>query len=288
LPSDVPSFVPSSIPSQTPSLSPSMVPSSVPSESPTGTPSQTPSSEPSSLPSVDQSGSPSEVPTCTPATQVSVCIAIDDSGSICGGGLLNNGNLCNNCCDDFCCEAFQDGQNFASQILQGINVAVTFPQYSVVMFSSSGDTIQPLTTSVNSANNAIDSYVYTGQYTNTQDGIKKCKVELVGQPNPIIVLITDGRPNVCGPTGSSCSSSSQAQQAAENAATAAVNNGISIIPVAISDDTITKNAVNEFSRCAGQANPALACPANQDISVGDYDDLTDIIEMLLGSINCNA
>jgi len=84
---------------------------------------------------------------------VSVCIAIDDSGSICDG--------------DNVCQAFQDGQSFAQEILQGINDVVTSPKYSVVMFSTSATRIQTLTTDVSLAEGAIDDYVYTGQCPNT-------------------------------------------------------------------------------------------------------------------------
>jgi hypothetical protein len=168
------------------------------------------------------------------------------------------------------------------------------------MFSTSGDTIQPLTTDVILANNAINGYDYTGQWTNTEAAIGNCHAQLLNQPNPIIVLITDGVPTACfknngsiyrttSTTGTGCANSKTTQQAAENAATAAVTNGISIIPVAISSTQSTIDAVNDFARCVDQAVPAdEPCEANQNISVGDYVDLSDIIEKLLGTITCNA
>jgi uncharacterized protein YegL len=201
---------------------------------------------------------PSSAPTCSSEDEVSVCIALDDSGSI----------------SDI---DFEVGRAFARKSLQGIEdaeYAQVLKQYSVVVFASTAITIQELTEDVDAAKLALSNFQRVSGGTNTADAIIMCQTELDGQPNPVIVLITDGVPN--------------SQQDAVNSATDAAIKGIGIIPVAINDDTSALEDLNALARCSGQANTAIPCEDNQGIDVSDFDGLDEIIRRLIVKINCNS
>ena len=203
---------------------------------------------------------------------------------------------------DLCCEAFTKATNFASSILQGVEDAGFAPilkQYSVAGFSQDAGIVQNLTESVEDAIATISNYKYKGGGTNTEAAIVRCQKELDGQPNPIIVLISDGIPTNCldgdgEPTGqgnkkNKCEGEKTAQAAAEIAANKAANLDISIIPVSVLDDANALNALNALARCAGEPEaPGVGCSTNQGISVNNFDDLNEIINKLVVTVNCNG
>ena len=269
------SYSPTSSPSSVPVVTESPTRKAVVTESPTPepSPSNSLSSYPSSVPSTSQ------IPTCIPKDAVSVCIAIDDSGSICDAVCTP---FCSIQCNrlefgTFCCQAFENGISFVRESLQGIEnakYAQVLKQYSVVVFGSRSTTVQGLTGSVEDAINSIANYEYVGKGTRTEYAINRCQNELNGQPNPVIILVSDGRPEF--------------QLAAVNSATNAASKGTSIIPVAINENTSDLEALNALARCSGQENmAAIPCEDNQGLSVDDFDGLSEIIRRLVVKINCS-
>ena len=270
------SYSPTSSPSSVPVVTESPTRKAVVTESPTPepSPSNSLSSYPSSVPSTSQ------IPTCIPKDAVSVCIALDVSNSICIDTVCPP--FCSIQCDrlefgDFCCQAFENGISFTREVLQGIEnaeFAQVLKQYSVVVFSDLADSIQTLTGSVEDAIDSISNYKYEGGGTRTEYALSLCENELSGQPNPVVILISDGRP--------------ERQQNAVNKATDAALRGISIIPVAINENTSDLEALNALARCSGQENTAaIPCEDNQGISVGNFDGLSEIIKKIVVKINCS-
>ena len=86
----------------------------------------------------------------------------------------------------------------------------------------------------------------------------KCQSELENQPNPTIVIITDGEPTRCldtngvaigeGSSKNQCAGGVSAQQAAEDSATIAAGNGMTILPVSIAEEVGGIPQVNRYYR----------------------------------------
>lgn len=261
---------------------------------------------PTASPVIETGGSTPD-PTLSPTVHVceekkviDVCVAIDNSGSICTEG--NNPKLCSDCdsnqpCEsggvatnvDLCCGNYEGVTTFAKNYVSSLNGLGTV---SVVKYGSTASVISPQG-SADDAETAIETSAYTGGYTNTEDAIKKCKKELKGTANPVIVLITDGTPTACNGDnrfrtqwnhGGECDNGPPAD-AAIALANKASRAGMSLVPVVI----------NSVSKNVAQLSDLARCPVNdsncdvesyKNLHVDNIENLGDVLDSLILSTGC--
>ena len=181
------------------------------------------------MPTPYPTSEPTPAPTCEGKT-LDVCIIVDESGSICTNEnsspqLCNNGNcadvdpitgstFCDGPSSSNCdyvdgCPRFNDiagddtpnVKNFTKRFIDEVedqlaNKGVVTSQYSVVEFATTADVTTGLTTP-ELAKAAVNAIVYSGGYTNLQQGIVKCQDTFATSlaQTQVIVTLTDGEPN---------------------------------------------------------------------------------------------
>eukprot|EP00522_Entomoneis_paludosa_P002711 CAMPEP_0172473096 /NCGR_PEP_ID=MMETSP1065-20121228/68676_1 /TAXON_ID=265537 /ORGANISM="Amphiprora paludosa, Strain CCMP125" /LENGTH=1381 /DNA_ID=CAMNT_0013231265 /DNA_START=638 /DNA_END=4783 /DNA_ORIENTATION=+ len=238
-----------------------------------------------------------------------ICIAIDISGSICSPYSSTNCVNCNcrsntdgasdnnilNGDTNQCCQNFADERDFTAHLIEQADALEYDQQFSVVSFSTESDIRVPsngnpgLVDAATAKSFVQNSFFYKGGWTNTGDAIKNCHDSLATSTNGagVMVLITDGTPTTGAhysngnevPKGSSYS---EHRAWATDKADAAKGDGITIIPVVISE-SVSANAaylktlgsdpglmveVQQFSALDGTLNSILAlmqCTAGDDV-----------------------
>ena len=129
---------------------------------------------------------------------------------------------------------------------------------------------------------------------NTQQAIEVCAGIVAGEPNPVIVLISDGTPTACNPIGSTfhstgrssfnCNGSGQsAQDSAEDAADSAWENGIDVIPVVINSVETDFTVLQNLARCQNTVGP---CSKYFGIEVSNFDEVTTIVDDIIELAAC--
>jgi len=251
---------------------------------------------------------PSTSPTaaiCEEKRAIDVCLAIDNSGSVCSSG--SSPQLCYNCnanqsCkageqtfNSLCCGNYEHLTTFASNYIDNLGEGT----FSVVKFGTTANVISPQGTEED-AKTAIATSAYTGGYTNTDDAIYRCKNELAGKPNPVIVLITDGTPTACRKKGggyktisdSGCSSTScngcingAPLDAAIAMADEASDANMSVVPVVINSISRSVEKIERLARCPKNDS---GCNVNdyKGIQVDDIDEVDELLKDLVLSTGC--
>ena len=195
-------------------------------------------------------------PTCV-GQILDVCIIVDESGSICTNEnaspkLCNNGNcadvdpitgstFCDGPSSSTCdyeagCPRFNDiagsdtpnVKNFTKRFIDEVedqlaNKGVVTTQYSVVEFATQAFITSGLTDNV-TAKAAVNAIVYSGGFTNLQQGIVKCQETLADSlaQTKVMIVETDGFPNRRNdPAESGNTAARNAAEAAANVAKAA-------------------------------------------------------------------
>eukprot|EP00523_Entomoneis_sp_CCMP467_P021388 CAMPEP_0168844534 /NCGR_PEP_ID=MMETSP0727-20121128/8789_1 /TAXON_ID=265536 /ORGANISM="Amphiprora sp., Strain CCMP467" /LENGTH=1052 /DNA_ID=CAMNT_0008898185 /DNA_START=33 /DNA_END=3191 /DNA_ORIENTATION=+ len=225
---------------------------------------------------------------CTPSP-IDLCIAIDTSGSVCTPG--SSPTLCAGCScvplgtntssgsKDTCCKNFVYERDYAGSLVNAIGEVtvdgniVQGHEFGLVQFATDSNKAQPSQAGLVRADSFLDylqnDFVYTGGYTNTGGAIKDCHENLqeAGGSKKVMVLVTDGTPTK--PSGRS-------KTYATEQATAAKNNGITILPVLIK----TVSTDSNFLKGLGSVD--------EMIHVDSFDELGATVTKLTSLMLCSG
>eukprot|EP00522_Entomoneis_paludosa_P006012 CAMPEP_0172440164 /NCGR_PEP_ID=MMETSP1065-20121228/892_1 /TAXON_ID=265537 /ORGANISM="Amphiprora paludosa, Strain CCMP125" /LENGTH=1410 /DNA_ID=CAMNT_0013188947 /DNA_START=89 /DNA_END=4321 /DNA_ORIENTATION=- len=217
---------------------------------------------------------------------VDVCIAVDRSGSVCSP--LNDVQGCDSCgscktdnslTDAECCDNWMNNVDFAKGVIDLLSDGRA-DQFSVVSFAGSSSTeTSPSNGRVSAgvAKTELDGITYSGGWTITGQAIADCKATLMDSTNdPIIVLVTDGTPTRGG--GGEDGSYQRHKDWAKQKADAAKAAGIKIIPVMVT----TGHSNMNFLKTDIASDPGMA------ISVTNFDDLSTVMDDVVGMVQCTA
>jgi len=155
------------------------------------------------------------------------------------------------------------------------NVANDLPQpnsnYAAIKFGSDVEEISDVTSDITAFKESLTTAKYKGGYTNTEQAILRCTELLEDQPNPVILLVTDGTPTTCR-RGWQC------KGAAENAADRAFGQDVEIVPIIINSVSTDIKQIAKFARCR---NPP--CPS---VDITDIGGLNEIIGEVIEAATC--
>jgi len=226
---------------------------------------------------------PTPSPTCPPK-KLDVCIIVDESGSICSFDPLGNPKVCEDgectattCTDtvppsDVCnyaedCPKFNgDIKTFATALITELEGKLVGDndelQVSVVEFATNiGEEIIPLTTP-ELAKAAVNDLVYSGGFTNVEEAIDACRVQLSSPDTlEVIVLISDGDATTFGEGIETCPSNSEGTEckvkALDEATAAKTVDGITIATAFVFDTEFPTPAGSAFLEAVA-SDPVLA------------------------------
>ena len=228
-------------------------------------------------------------------TSFNLCFALDMSGSVCNRGQPLN---CYNCQQNYqcrdttpdgnnwmydestCCNNFYEIVNFTSIMTTRLDELTTQQSMktSVVRFANTGVIESSLTSDVNVTLDKLDNMVYTGGYTHHEAAIHLCHAtfppDSIGNEEikNFILLVTDGIPTLPSPT-------SNAQNAAINAASVIRDEGTLLLPVFIS--TSNDDDQLDYMRQLSYDNERVF-----DINV--FDELQGLIETITSQVLCGG
>ena len=201
-------------------------------------------------------------------------MAIDMSGSICGGGLCVNCGDCNSGGQNtgVCCNNFANMIEFSRSLVKSLGDLPTNQDFSIVHFATGVDVASTLQNS-NQAFKEMNKLVYTGGKTNLAGGINSCQSTLDDSPSDrknLMLILTDGAPSVPQYT---------AEEAATAAANSAKNKDTFIIPVLIEDPRFQTPEVKYLENNIS---------SDGKVFVADFDGLTDLQDAVFEQVTCQA
>ena len=257
-------------PSKAPSLNPTLQPSDEPTKRP-----QTLS--PTRVPTLKPVLGLTPRPTCAPQNgNFNVCIALDMSGSVCGGGMCS---FCQplSSCNSFginqerCCNNFDNVLEFTKALVRQLGDLKTMQDFSLVHFATDAEIVSTLQ-NANRAIKTLQQVDYTGGSTNLGEGIRLCQKTLdsstPGRKN-FMVIVTDGEPTV---------PSVRPREVSLRAASAAKNKGTFVIPI--------------FVEQIGSNDPAVALmkeiSSDRQVFLTDFDSIVSLKDKIFEQVVCHA
>lgn len=171
-----------------------------------------------------------------------MCLALDVSGSICGG---TSGELCTGCPNDnicrepsvslsSCCDNFANVIQLATVIVNSLGDLPVSKSFSVVKYGTEAELVSNVSSTADTLS-TIGQLLYSGGLDDYASGIAMCRQSLeygqsqVPASKKFILLITDGVMNAT-------EISDNVTTSAQLAAASAKSNGIIIIPVIVPPD----------------------------------------------------
>jgi len=200
--------------------------------------------------------------TCPPSQPISVCIALDESGSVCHED------------EEGCPNWNVHIKGFAKNLIQGLD-GVANSEFAIVTFAQFSEIDQDLSIA-SDAMNTIDVLEYRDGWTNTQEAIDQCRMELEKASTDrlkYMILVTDGLPtnNKANEPNQICSScKDEARVEAKDAKDA----DISIISVGVNTASFNETILRE-----------LASPGMYFSVTGGFDELYKEIEKVNQAAN---
>lgn len=178
--------------------------------------------------------------------KVHICISLDESGSI--GKKFFNG----------------PAKDFAKAVVSAVEVAAKGALYSVVSFASRA-TLDSELKDWNATVTAINDLRYSDGATNTAGGIRLCS-NIVAPPDTtnVLILITDGFPNVGG-----------GRPGAKRVAALARQRGIVVVSVGVGR-SVSKRFLSN-----------VASNSSRVFTAADYNSLDNILEEVVSAPICN-
>ncbi|KAL7492103.1 hypothetical protein ACHAWT_002615 [Skeletonema menzelii] len=277
-PTSNPSKVPSSKPSKVPSHSPTKVPSPNPTVQPSNEPTKRPQTlSPTRRPTLKPVLGLTPRPTCPPQNgNFNVCIALDMSGSVCGGGTCS---FCQplSSCNSFginqerCCNNFDNVLEFSKALVRQLGDLKTMQDFSLVHFASDAEIASTLQ-NANQAIKTLQRLDYTGGATNLGGGITLCQKTLdastAGRKN-FMIIVTDGDPTV---------PSVRPREVSLRAASEAKKKGTFVIPI--------------FVEQIGSNDPAVALmkeiSSDAQVFLTDFDSIVSLKDIVFEQVICHA
>ncbi|KAL7442131.1 hypothetical protein ACHAXM_011148 [Skeletonema potamos] len=265
-------------PTSKPSAVPSIMVTDTPSILPTPAPFAEPSLSPTKMPTIKPVVVPTPMPTCPPQNgNFNLCIALDMSGSVCGGGECL---LCEpmSSCNSFginqqrCCNNFDNVLEFSKALVGELGALKTQQDFSLIHFATDAEIASTLQ-NANQAIKTLQQLQYTGGRTHLGAGITLCQRTLnsstAGRKN-LMLVVTDGYPSQ--PTDN-------AREVAVQAAIDAKNKGTHIIPIFIEQaDSNDPEAVELMKEISSDTHVFLT----------DFDSIVSLKDTIFEQVICHT
>ncbi len=275
-PTSKPSAVPSIMPTPAP-LAPTMLPTKEPSVVPTMLPTKEPSLSPTKMPTLKPVVVPTPMPTCPPQNgDFNLCIALDMSGSVCGGGeclLCQPMSTCNSfgINQQRCCNNFDNVLEFSKALVRALGDLKTQQDFSLIHFATDAEIASTLQ-NANQAIKTLQQLAYTGGRTHLGAGITMCQQTLnsstAGRKN-LMLVVTDGYPSRPDP---------DPRGVATQAATDAKNKGTHIIPIFIERAGSNDEAVKLMKEISSDA----------EVFLTDFDSIVSLKDIIFEQVICHT
>ena len=216
---------------------------------------------------------PTLKPTCAENGDFNLCLAIDMSGSVCGGFCENCGE-CNSGGTNLsiCCSNFANMLDFSKSLVRSLGDLRTNQDFSVVHFATDVDIASTLENR-NQAVKTINQLKYTGGSTNLAGAINSCQSTLDDSPSDrknLILILTDGAPTI---------PEFNAEEAATAAAKNAMNKDTFIIPVLIEDPRFQTPEVKYLENNIS---------SDGKVFVADFGGLGNLQDAVFEQVTCQA